>query len=71
MSRCVFPLQMHGFSSIHIPCLTHSLFPLPLSFPGSQRYIVMRVSEAHQLKDGSHKKASDPDFGKTVKDLPR
>ncbi|XP_009977638.1 PREDICTED: solute carrier organic anion transporter family member 4A1 [Tauraco erythrolophus] len=43
----------------------------PHRLPGSQRYIVMRVSEAHQLKDGSHKKASDPDFGKTVKDLPR
>ncbi|KAH0619232.1 hypothetical protein JD844_019086 [Phrynosoma platyrhinos] len=37
---------------------------------GSQRYIVMRVSEAHQLKDDSQKTASDPDFGKTVKDLP-
>uniref|UniRef100_K7F9V6 Solute carrier organic anion transporter family member n=1 Tax=Pelodiscus sinensis TaxID=13735 RepID=K7F9V6_PELSI len=43
----------------------------PHRLPGSQRYIVMRVSEAHQLKDGSHETASDPDFGKTVKDLPR
>uniref|UniRef100_A0A8D0LAB8 Solute carrier organic anion transporter family member n=1 Tax=Sphenodon punctatus TaxID=8508 RepID=A0A8D0LAB8_SPHPU len=43
----------------------------PHRLPGSQRYIVMRVSEAHQLKDGSQKTASDPDFGKTVKDLPR
>lgn len=43
----------------------------PRKSAGSQRYIVMRVSEAHQLKDGSHQKASDPDFGKTVKDLPR
>ncbi|XP_054837574.1 solute carrier organic anion transporter family member 4A1 [Eublepharis macularius] len=43
----------------------------PHRLPGSQRYIVMRVSETHQLKDGSHKTASDPDFGKTVKDLPR
>ncbi|XP_074867521.1 solute carrier organic anion transporter family member 4A1 [Carettochelys insculpta] len=43
----------------------------PRRLPGSQRYIVMRVSEAHQLKDGSHETASDPDFGKTVKDLPR
>ncbi|EMP35838.1 Solute carrier organic anion transporter family member 4A1 [Chelonia mydas] len=43
----------------------------PRQLPGSQRYIIMRVSEAHQLKDGSHETASDPDFGKTVKDLPR
>ncbi|NXM74303.1 SO4A1 protein, partial [Serilophus lunatus] len=48
-------------------------FPIlgyPQRLPGSQRYNVMRVSEAHQIKDGSHKKALDPDFGKTVKDLP-
>uniref|UniRef100_A0A8C3Q7F6 Solute carrier organic anion transporter family member n=1 Tax=Geospiza parvula TaxID=87175 RepID=A0A8C3Q7F6_GEOPR len=51
---------------ISIPILGY-----PQRLPGSQRYIVMRVSEAHQLKDGSHKKALDPDFGKTVKDLPR
>ncbi|NWH15306.1 solute carrier organic anion transporter family member 4A1 isoform X1 [Grus americana] len=51
---------------ISIPILGY-----PQRLPGSQRYSVMRVSEAHQLKDGSHKKASDPDFGKTVKDLPR
>lgn len=31
----------------------------------------MRVSEAHQLKDGSQVTASDPQFGKTVKDMPR
>ena len=31
----------------------------------------MRVSEAHQLKDGSHTTASDPQFGKSVKDMPR
>ncbi|KAM6298855.1 solute carrier organic anion transporter family member 4A1 [Aegotheles albertisi] len=51
---------------ISIPILGY-----PQRLPGSQRYTVMRVSEAHQLKDGSHKKASDPNFGKTVKDLPR
>lgn len=38
---------------------------------GSQKYVAMRVSEAHQLKDGSQVTASDPQFGKTVKDLPR
>uniref|UniRef100_A0A670I4K9 Solute carrier organic anion transporter family member n=1 Tax=Podarcis muralis TaxID=64176 RepID=A0A670I4K9_PODMU len=55
-----------GSLLISIPILGY-----PHRLPGSQRYIVMRVSEAHQLKDGSHKTASDPDFGKTVKDLPR
>ncbi|XP_063064464.1 solute carrier organic anion transporter family member 4A1 [Engraulis encrasicolus] len=43
----------------------------PRQLPGSQRYVAMRVSEAHQLKDGSQNKASDPQFGKTVKDMPR
>ncbi|XP_019403776.1 PREDICTED: solute carrier organic anion transporter family member 4A1 [Crocodylus porosus] len=51
--------------------ITFPILGYPRRLPGSQRYIVMRVSEAHQLKDGSHKTASDPDFGKTVKDLPR
>lgn len=62
------------FCLLQFPVLvaSHVLFvSISLLFAGSQRYIVMRVSEAHQLKDGSHKKASDPDFGKTVKDLPR
>ncbi|KAG9465483.1 hypothetical protein GDO78_018212 [Eleutherodactylus coqui] len=47
-------------------------FPIlgyPQQLPGSQRYVVMRVSEAHQVKDEGHK--SDPDFGKTIKDLPK
>ncbi|XP_068118988.1 solute carrier organic anion transporter family member 4A1 [Hyperolius riggenbachi] len=47
-------------------------FPIlgyPQQLPGSQRYMVMRVSEAHQGKDGGHK--PDPDFGKTIKDLPK
>uniref|UniRef100_A0AAY4E360 Solute carrier organic anion transporter family member n=1 Tax=Denticeps clupeoides TaxID=299321 RepID=A0AAY4E360_9TELE len=43
----------------------------PRQLPGSQRYVAMRVSEAHQLKDGSHTTACDPQFGKTVKDMPR
>lgn len=51
--------------------LTHSFaLPLPLS-AGSKEYVAMRVSEAHQLKDGSHTTASDPQFGKSVKDMPR
>lgn len=33
--------------------------------------MAMRVSEAHQLKDGSQVTAADPQFGKTVKDMPR
>ncbi|XP_075032840.1 solute carrier organic anion transporter family member 4A1 [Mixophyes fleayi] len=47
-------------------------FPIlgyPQQLPGSQRYVVMRISEAHQVKDGDHK--PDPDFGKTFKDLPK
>ncbi|KAG5838559.1 hypothetical protein ANANG_G00224920 [Anguilla anguilla] len=43
----------------------------PRQLPGSQRYVAMRVSEAHQLKDGSQVTAADPQFGKTVKDMPR
>ncbi|XP_028266760.1 solute carrier organic anion transporter family member 4A1 [Parambassis ranga] len=43
----------------------------PRQLPGSQEYAAMRVSEAHQLKDGSHTTASDPQFGKSVKDMPR
>lgn len=42
----------------------------PRQLPGSQRYVVMRVSETQQLKNNSHKTASNPDFGKTLKDLP-
>ncbi|XP_010785881.1 solute carrier organic anion transporter family member 4A1, partial [Notothenia coriiceps] len=49
-------------------------FPIlgyPRQLPGSQEYVAMRVSEAHQLKDGSHTTAADPQFGKSVKDMPR
>ncbi|CAG5928470.1 unnamed protein product [Menidia menidia] len=35
------------------------------------KHVAMRVSEAHQLKDGSHTTASDPQFGKSAKDMPR
>ncbi|KAL7985647.1 hypothetical protein Chor_004217 [Crotalus horridus] len=55
-----------GSLLISVPILGY-----PHRLPGSQRYTVMRVSETHQSKDGSHKTASDPDFGKTVKDLPQ
>lgn len=52
--------------------LTVSLNSSSTFFPaGSQEYVAMRVSEAHQLKDGSHNTASDPQFGKSVKDMPR
>nr|XP_029506187.1 solute carrier organic anion transporter family member 4A1-like [Oncorhynchus nerka] len=43
----------------------------PRQLPGSQKYVAMRVSETHQLKDGSQASASDPQFGKSVKDMPR
>lgn len=38
---------------------------------GSQEFVATRVSEAHQLSDGSHTTAADPQFGKSVKDMPR
>ncbi|XP_053309532.1 solute carrier organic anion transporter family member 4A1 [Spea bombifrons] len=47
-------------------------FPIlgyPQQLPGSQRYVVMRISEAHQVNSGAHK--VDPDFGKTIRDLPK
>ncbi|XP_062316371.1 solute carrier organic anion transporter family member 4A1 isoform X2 [Osmerus eperlanus] len=43
----------------------------PRQLPGYQEYQAMRVSEAHQLRDGSQVTASDPQFGKSVKDMPR
>ncbi|XP_027478330.1 solute carrier organic anion transporter family member 4A1 isoform X2 [Zalophus californianus] len=52
-------------SLIAIPILGY-----PRQLPGSQRYVVMRVSETHQLKDSGHKAASSPNFGKTIRDLP-
>ncbi|XP_066868577.1 solute carrier organic anion transporter family member 4A1 isoform X5 [Kogia breviceps] len=42
----------------------------PRQLPGSRRYVVMRASETHQLKDSGHRVTSDPDFGKTIRDLP-
>ncbi|PNI36372.1 SLCO4A1 isoform 2 [Pan troglodytes] len=42
----------------------------PRQLPGSQRYAVMRAAEMHQLKDSSRGEASNPDFGKTIRDLP-
>ncbi|XP_069402858.1 solute carrier organic anion transporter family member 4A1 [Ovis canadensis] len=42
----------------------------PRQLPGSQRYVVMKASETYQLKDSSHKVTSNPDFGKTIRDLP-
>lgn len=38
---------------------------------GSQEFAAKRVSEAHQMSDGSQATASDPQFGKSVKDMPR
>nr|XP_040049616.1 solute carrier organic anion transporter family member 4A1 [Gasterosteus aculeatus aculeatus]XP_040049617.1 solute carrier organic anion transporter family member 4A1 [Gasterosteus aculeatus aculeatus]XP_040049618.1 solute carrier organic anion transporter family member 4A1 [Gasterosteus aculeatus aculeatus]XP_040049619.1 solute carrier organic anion transporter family member 4A1 [Gasterosteus aculeatus aculeatus] len=49
-------------------------FPIlgyPRQLPGAQEYVATRVSEAHQLKDGSQTTAADPQFGKSVKDMPR
>lgn len=72
-----YPRQLPGIKpstgqrephSVYIPALQHFL---SLCSPGSQEHVAMRVSEAHQLKDGSHVTAADPLFGKTVKDMPR
>ncbi|XP_041654609.1 solute carrier organic anion transporter family member 4A1 isoform X2 [Cheilinus undulatus] len=43
----------------------------PRQLPGSHALMSSRVSEAHQLKDGSHTMTSDPQFGKSVRDMPR
>uniref|UniRef100_A0A8D2AQ55 Solute carrier organic anion transporter family member n=1 Tax=Sciurus vulgaris TaxID=55149 RepID=A0A8D2AQ55_SCIVU len=42
----------------------------PRQLPGSQRYVAMRAAEAHQLRERSHEAASNPNFGRTVRDLP-
>ncbi|XP_003787904.2 solute carrier organic anion transporter family member 4A1 [Otolemur garnettii] len=42
----------------------------PRQLPGSQHYVVMRASETQQLKVDSCKAQSNPDFGKTIRDLP-
>ncbi|XP_063315660.1 solute carrier organic anion transporter family member 4A1 [Pelobates fuscus] len=49
--------------------ISFPILAFPQQLPGSQRYVVMRVSEAHQVNGGSHK--PDPDFGKTIKDMPK
>ncbi|XP_058859972.1 solute carrier organic anion transporter family member 4A1-like isoform X1 [Acipenser ruthenus] len=41
----------------------------PRQLPGSQRYVAMRVSEAYKIKDSSQE--TDPQFGKSIKDMPR
>ncbi|MBN3287654.1 SO4A1 protein, partial [Polyodon spathula] len=41
----------------------------PRQLPGSQRYVAIRDSEAYRIKDGSQE--TDPQFGKSVKDMPR
>ncbi|XP_036179434.1 solute carrier organic anion transporter family member 4A1 isoform X1 [Myotis myotis] len=42
----------------------------PRQLPGSQRYVAMRSSETHQLKDRGPQAACSPGFGKTIRDLP-
>ncbi|XP_055022096.1 solute carrier organic anion transporter family member 4A1 [Boleophthalmus pectinirostris] len=43
----------------------------PRELPGSQETTAIRVSEAHQGKEGNHTSTSDPQFGKTLRDMPR
>ncbi|XP_036101756.1 solute carrier organic anion transporter family member 4A1 [Molossus molossus] len=42
----------------------------PRQLPGSQRYVAMRASETHQLKDSRCAAPSSPSFGRTIRDLP-
>ncbi|KAM9589676.1 solute carrier organic anion transporter family member 4A1 [Trichechus inunguis] len=42
----------------------------PRQLPGTQRYVVVRASETRQLKDGGPGTTANPDFGKTLRDLP-
>ncbi|XP_072290374.1 solute carrier organic anion transporter family member 4A1 [Eucyclogobius newberryi] len=43
----------------------------PRELPGALETIAIRVSEAHQGKENSLNLASDPQFGKTLRDMPR
>ncbi|XP_006873453.1 PREDICTED: solute carrier organic anion transporter family member 4A1 [Chrysochloris asiatica] len=42
----------------------------PRQLPGTQRYVVMSVSETQQLKDSDPRTSANPDFGRTVQDMP-
>ncbi|XP_049633057.1 solute carrier organic anion transporter family member 4A1 [Suncus etruscus] len=46
------------------------LLGYPRQLPGSQHYMTMKASEAQRLRD-TQQATSNPDFGKTLKDLPR
>ncbi|KAM4842644.1 solute carrier organic anion transporter family member 4A1 [Thomomys bottae] len=50
--------------------ITIPILGYPRQLPGSQRCVVLRAAEMHHLKDNGHKAASNPAFGKTVRDLP-
>lgn len=56
---------------ISVIVVMKTLVCLCLFLAGSQEFAATRVSEAHQLKDGSHTTASDPQFGRSVKDMPK
>lgn len=62
-----------GFIAAGVACLVVALpiLAYPRELPGAQESAAIRVSETHQIRDGSHTTASDPQFGKTLKDMPR
>lgn len=65
---CVSACYLIGRSGLSLAY--YLVGPVRLS-AGSQECVSMRVCEAHQLSDGSQASASDPQFGKSVKDMPR
>ncbi|XP_003421844.3 solute carrier organic anion transporter family member 4A1 isoform X2 [Loxodonta africana] len=50
--------------------ITIPILGYPRQLPGAQHYVVTRASESHQLKDSGPRTTANPDFGKTVWDLP-
>ncbi|XP_004716133.1 solute carrier organic anion transporter family member 4A1 [Echinops telfairi] len=42
----------------------------PRQLPGTQRYVVVRTSDTHQLKDSSPTTEASSKFGKAIRDLP-
>ncbi|XP_006897000.1 PREDICTED: solute carrier organic anion transporter family member 4A1 [Elephantulus edwardii] len=50
--------------------ITIPILGFPRQLPGTQRYMVMRAVETQKLKDSGPRTTANPDFGKTMRDLP-
>ncbi|KAM6164370.1 LOW QUALITY PROTEIN: solute carrier organic anion transporter family member 4A1 [Rhynchocyon petersi] len=50
--------------------ITIPILGFPRQLPGTQRYVVVRTLETKQLKDSGPRTTTNPDFGKTMRDLP-